>query len=111
MDPISILLGVAFPTLFFTGLGLALASVSHTAYLIAKASFCLAALDLAALLVWWLYTTESATWKSVVAAGLGLVIVATLPEVLRWVDANEANVVAERSRHLTEELADVAPYH
>ncbi len=71
MDPIGIALGVAFPTLFFTGLGLALASVSPTAFWIAKVSFCLAALD-GALLVWWLYTTEPVAWKTIVASAFGL---------------------------------------
>lgn len=109
MDPVSIALGVAFPMLFFTGLGLALASVSHTAYLVAKASFCFATLDLAVLLIWWLYTTESAAWKTAVGAAFGLAIVASLPEILRWVDGNEVTVITERGKRLNEQLTDLMP--
>ncbi|MGB6534484.1 MAG: hypothetical protein WBF58_00810 [Xanthobacteraceae bacterium] len=109
MDPISILLGVVFPILLSAGLALALASVSHTAYWIAKVCFCVAALDLAGLTVWWLYTTESVAWKTMVGAALGLIIVATLPEVLRWVDRNEAAVVSERAKRLDQQFADLGP--
>jgi hypothetical protein len=109
MDIVSILLGVAFPTLFFTGLGLALASVSHTAYVIAKVAFCLAALDLAGLLVWWIYTAESAAWKTMLGAAFGLAVVASLPEILRWVDGNEEAVIAERARLIGKEAADFGP--
>jgi hypothetical protein len=58
MDPISVLLGVVFPKLLFIGLGLALAIVGPTGFLIARGCFCLAALDLLALTTWWLYTSE-----------------------------------------------------
>ena len=79
--------GSASPTLFFTGLGLALASVSHTAYLIAGGIILPRGARFGSIVSFGGFTRpQSATWKSVVAAGLGLVIVATLPEVLRWVE-------------------------
>jgi hypothetical protein len=109
MDPVSILLGVAFPTLFFTGLGLALATVGHTAFLVARACFCLAALDLLALTVWWLYTTETAGWKLVIGVAIGAVAVGVLPDVLRWVDGNEKDVIELRQLKIGKEATDIAP--
>lgn len=108
MGPTEILLSVAF-LLFSTGLGLALATVGPIGFLVARGCFCFAALDVLALAIWWLYTSEAAGWKLAIGVALGAATVGVLPDVLRWIDQNEQAVIAQQKEKIVSGAAQIAP--
>jgi hypothetical protein len=110
MGPIEILLGVAFPLLIAVGLGLGMGGSNSIEFWVARACFAAAAVELLGIVVWWLYSTESASWKLAIAAVVGVSIVAALPESLKWLDGKENAVIAQRTRNLVQETTDLAPF-
>ncbi|WP_316184793.1 hypothetical protein [Bradyrhizobium sp. SZCCHNRI1003] len=109
MGPIDILLGVAFPLLFGTGVALVTSGSGTGEFLAGRACFALAALDLATLLVWWLYKTEHASWKMTLAAAIAVAGVLGLPQLLKWADDREAASIEERRAAVLRGSKELAP--
>jgi hypothetical protein len=94
VSPIEILLGVAFPLLVGVGLALAMGSGSSTEFWIARIALIVAALDLSGLIVWWLYNVGLSWWKITIGVAVAAGLLLALPEILRWIDRKQADVIA-----------------
>ena len=95
MNPVAILLGVAFPVLVGLATALAMGSGGATEFWIARIAAIAAALDLVGLTIWWLYKSDFTVINSVIGAVLGVCVVLLLPAVLKWVDAKELIITAK----------------
>jgi hypothetical protein len=109
MGPIDILLGVGFPLLIGTSIALITAGSSSGEFLAGRICFVLAAIDIAVLVVWWIYSNESSAWKTILAALLGVIVILGLPQLLKWADAREAASIAERQARIVQGAEQVAP--
>ena len=109
MGPIDILLGVAFPLLFGTGVALVTAGDGTAEFLASRVCFVLAATDVAALVIWWLYSSENSSWKMTVAASIGIIVILGLPQMLKWADSREAASIAERQARVVKGAEQIAP--
>jgi hypothetical protein len=109
MGPIEILLGVAFPLLLTGGLAFAMSGSTSPEFLVARICFVLSAIDLAGLVIWWLYVTVNSSWKTAIAAALAVLLVTGLPATLRWIDGKEVDAIAQRKSRLVQETDQISP--
>jgi hypothetical protein len=109
MSPIEILLGVAFPLLFGTGVALITAGSGTGEFLAGRGCFILATIDIAALVVWWVYNGPNAALKLGLAGAIGVAVILGLPQLLKWVDSREAASIAERQAVVAKDAEQVGP--
>ena|ERR1700688_1919337 len=109
MGPIDILLSVAFPLLFGTGVALVTAGNGTPEFLASRICFVLAAADVASLTIWWLYNTENSSWKMILGATVGAIVIVGLAQMLKWADSREAASLAERQARIVRDAEQIAP--
>ena len=93
MRPIAILLGILFS--IFVAVGLTMATTGNISwdFAIARWDFVLAAIDVAALVAWWIYKNNFGFGEYLLGVIIFVAIVICLPIVLRWVDDREASAL------------------
>jgi hypothetical protein len=109
VGPIDILLGVGFPLLFGTGIALVTAGSGTTEFLVSRGCFVLAAVDVAALVNWWLYNADNSSWRITLAAIIGVAVIVGLPQLLKWADSRESASIAERQARVASDAQQIAP--
>ena len=96
MGAIEIFLGVLFPLFVGTGIALATAGTDSGEFVVARVCFVIAAIDAAALTVWWIYSSRSHLGPLIAGSAVGVVLLVGLPAALWWIDA-KANVATEKA--------------
>jgi hypothetical protein len=69
----------------------------------------LSAIDVAGLIVWWLYDSGNTGWKLAIGGIVGALVITGLPQMLRWADGRETDAIAERQTHVVQDAGGVAP--